>query len=135
MFEKAETKASELEKHHEVVEKWKRKGDELVYSMMPRSVADVLKRGESPLSTCEVKLSICCFSLSIIHVLLLQTFDAVTILFCEIVGLTSETVEETMNVVACLNEVFSCFDELMDKFNTYRVTLERVHYKSLSLYF
>lgn len=60
MFETAETKASELEKHHEMVEKWKRKGDELLYSMMPRSVADVVKSGGSMLSTCQVKLKLIC---------------------------------------------------------------------------
>lgn len=50
-----------------------------------------------------------------------QSFDAVTILFCEIVGLTSETVEDAMQVVATLNTAFSCFDGLVDKFNIYKV--------------
>lgn len=54
MFERAEQRASELEKNYEIVDTWKRRGDELLYSMMPQSVADVLRGGKSPLSTCEV---------------------------------------------------------------------------------
>lgn len=45
-----------------------------------------------------------------------------TILFCELVGFISETVAETMHVVTAMNAAFSCFDELMDKFNVYKVS-------------
>ena len=51
----------------------------------------------------------------------MQSFDCVTVLFCELVGFNSNTVQDAMDVVTCMNAVFSCFDELMDKFNVYKV--------------
>lgn len=52
---------------------------------------------------------------------LFQAFDAVSILFCELVGLTSSTVKETLTVVETMNKVFSCFDDLMDYYKVYKV--------------
>ncbi|KAJ8974759.1 hypothetical protein NQ317_019163 [Molorchus minor] len=102
MFDKAEQRSDELGKSYELLDTWKRRGDDLLYSMIPKPVADRLRTGQSSLSTCE-------------------SFEAVSILFCELVGLTSKTVKETMVVVTTMNAVFSCFDELMDKFNVYKV--------------
>ncbi|KAJ8919156.1 hypothetical protein NQ315_012142 [Exocentrus adspersus] len=102
-FDKAEQRSNELEQSYELLDKWKRKGDDLLYSMIPKPVADRLRTGKaSSINTCE-------------------SFEAVSILFCELVGLTSTTVKETMVVVTTMNAVFSCFDELMDKFNVYKV--------------
>lgn len=42
-------------------------------------------------------------------------------MFCELVGLTSSTVEETMTVVSIMNNVFSLFDTLMDQHGVYKV--------------
>lgn len=50
-----------------------------------------------------------------------QNFDAVTIMFCELVGFNSTTVEDAMELVSTMNAVFSCFDSLMDTFNVYKV--------------
>lgn len=54
MFDKAEQRSDELEKSYELLDKWKQRGDELLYSMIPKTVADRLRSGTSPLSTCEV---------------------------------------------------------------------------------
>lgn len=54
MFDKAEQRAQELETNYQLLDEWKCKGDELLYSMIPRTVADRLRNGCSPLSTCEV---------------------------------------------------------------------------------
>lgn len=54
MFDAAENKADELSKSYQLLDEWKRKGDELLYSMIPQTVADRLRKGESPMSTCEV---------------------------------------------------------------------------------
>jgi hypothetical protein len=35
---------------------WKKCGDDLLYSMIPRSVAEQLRAGESTLSTCKVRI-------------------------------------------------------------------------------
>ncbi|KAK9885019.1 hypothetical protein WA026_009246 [Henosepilachna vigintioctopunctata] len=102
MFDKAEQRSTELENNHALLDTWKRRGDDLLYSMIPRSVADRLRSGDSPLSTC-------------------QTFDSVTIMFCELVGFNSTTVEDAMELVSTMNAVFSCFDSLMDRFDVYKV--------------
>lgn len=44
-----------------------------------------------------------------------------TILFTELVGFNSDTVQDAMDVVSCMNEIFSCFDEQMDNFDVYKV--------------
>lgn len=54
MFDKAEQRATELESNYALLDKWKRRGDDLLYSMIPKTVADRLRAGHSPLSTCEV---------------------------------------------------------------------------------
>lgn len=46
----------ELEKNHKLLEEWKERGDRLLFSMIPQSVAEQLQRGESPLSTCKVRM-------------------------------------------------------------------------------
>ncbi|RZC39378.1 soluble guanylate cyclase 89Db-like [Asbolus verrucosus] len=102
MFDKEAQRSDELERSYELLDTWKRRGDDLLYSMIPKTVADRLRTGSSPLSTCE-------------------SFEAVTILFCELVGLSSETVKDAMQVVSTMNTVFSCFDALMDKFDVYKV--------------
>ncbi|XP_045483815.1 soluble guanylate cyclase 89Da-like [Harmonia axyridis] len=102
MFDKAEHRSEDLEKNYELLEQWKEKGDDLLYSMIPKTVADRLRSGTSALDTCE-------------------SFDAVSILFCEIVGLSSETVKDAMDVVSTMNSVFSCFDSLMDTCHVYKV--------------
>nr|XP_022904933.1 soluble guanylate cyclase 89Db-like [Onthophagus taurus] len=102
MFDAAENKADELSKSYELLDAWKRKGDDLLYSMIPKTVADRLRKGESPLSTCE-------------------SFNSVTILFGELVGFNYSTVEDAMGVVSHMNAIFSGFDELMDKFHVYKV--------------
>lgn len=55
-----------------------------------------------------------------------QSFDSVTIMFCELVGFNSATVKDAMDVVCSMNAVFSCFDSLMDKFNVYKVSIHEV---------
>ncbi|XP_044761356.1 soluble guanylate cyclase 89Db-like [Coccinella septempunctata] len=109
VFDKAEQRASELETNYALLDTWKRRGDDLLYSMIPKSVADHLRSGHSPLSTC-------------------QSFDSVTIMFCELVGFNSSTVQDAMELVSTMNAVFSCFDSLMDRFNVYKVeTVGRIY--------
>ncbi|XP_044728645.1 soluble guanylate cyclase 89Db-like [Chrysoperla carnea] len=102
MYERAEQRSIELERNYDLLESWKRRGDELLYSMIPKPVADRLRHGQNPLSTCE-------------------SFDSVSILFCELVGFNSDTIRDVMDVVTSMNSIFSCFDALMDKFNVYKV--------------
>lgn len=54
MFERAEQWSQDLEDNYEQLDKWKRKGDSLLYQMLPKSVADQLQHGQSTMNTCKV---------------------------------------------------------------------------------
>uniref|UniRef100_A0A8D8S3Q7 guanylate cyclase n=1 Tax=Cacopsylla melanoneura TaxID=428564 RepID=A0A8D8S3Q7_9HEMI len=105
LCEKAEQRSDELEKSYEELDKWRKCGDDLLYSMIPKSVAEQLRAGESTLSTC-------------------KTYDNVSIMFCE-VEITStkslSSVHEVMDFVKYMNQVYTTFASLMDRFHVYKV--------------
>lgn len=77
--------------------------DSLLYQMIPKPVADRLRRGEPAISTCEV-------------------FDAVTILFSDVVGFTRICSQiSPMEVVSMLNAMYTQFDQLSEKHEVYKV--------------
>lgn len=47
MFEKEEQRSDELETSLKLADSWKRQGDELLYSMIPRPVAERLRSGKN----------------------------------------------------------------------------------------
>lgn len=53
MFEKEEQRSDELETSLKLADSWKKQGDDLLYSMIPRPVAERLSLGQSPMATCE----------------------------------------------------------------------------------
>ncbi|EZA52930.1 Soluble guanylate cyclase 89Db [Ooceraea biroi] len=109
MFERAEQRSTELENSYALLDRWKNKSDELLYSMIPQTVADRLRAGASSLSTCE-------------------SFESITVLFCELCDFDYSTIEAAMDIVLSMNAVYSCFDTLMDQFNVYKVeTVGRVY--------
>ncbi|KAK7865585.1 hypothetical protein R5R35_010116 [Gryllus longicercus] len=103
LFERAEERSGALERSLRLLDRWKRRGDELLYSMIPRPVADRLRSGGGdPLDTC-------------------QAFEAVSVLFCELEGLRAGGLQGAMDAVTSMNAAFSCFDELTDHFGVYKV--------------
>lgn len=54
LFDKEAQRSDELEKSYELLDTWKRRSDDLLYSMIPKTVADRLRSGDSSLNTCEV---------------------------------------------------------------------------------
>lgn len=132
MFERAEQRSTELENSYVLLDRWKNKSDELLYSMIPKTVADRLRTGTSPLNTCEVRNGLPNFRLhkfrpsissNNFKILYLQSFESITVLFCELCDFDYSTIEGAMDIVLSMNAVFSCFDTLMDQFNVYKVRL------------
>nr|ACC95433.1 soluble guanylyl cyclase beta-3 subunit [Lymnaea stagnalis] len=77
--------------------------DALLYQMIPKPVADRLRRGVPSVETCQV-------------------FDNVTILFSDVVGFTTICSQITpMEVVSMLNAMYTQFDQLSESHSVYKV--------------
>ncbi|XP_071830658.1 soluble guanylate cyclase 88E-like isoform X3 [Apostichopus japonicus] len=96
-------KSAQLEESMKKLDQEMKRTDSLLYQMIPRQVADKLRRGEPATSTCEI-------------------FREVSILFSDVVGFTTICSRiNPMAVVSLLNAMYTKFDKLSEELSVYKV--------------
>lgn len=79
----------------------KLKAEELLYQFVPKSVASLLKEGQSVVP---------------------EAFDCVTVFYSDIVGFTSLSSESSpMEVIDFLSDLYLCFDETLENYDIFKV--------------
>ncbi|CAL8141637.1 unnamed protein product [Orchesella dallaii] len=102
-LDQEQQKSKKLEESMKKLDDEMKRTDELLYQMIPKQVADRLRKGESSVATCEV-------------------FEKVTILFSDVVTFTDICSRITpMQVVSMLNHMYSLFDQLTERNGVYKV--------------
>ncbi|KAA0703388.1 Soluble guanylate cyclase 88E [Triplophysa tibetana] len=101
-LEQEQQKFAQLQEIIKKLDEEKKRGDSLLYAMIPKAGADRLRKGITALETCQV-------------------FSDVTILFSDVVSLNEICIPITpMQVVEMLNEINIVFDTLSEKHKVYK---------------
>ncbi|XDV40411.1 hypothetical protein PO909_009503 [Leuciscus waleckii] len=109
-LDQEQQKYAQLQEIIKKLDEEKKRGDSLLYAMIPKAVADRLRKGITALETCQV-------------------FPDVTILFSDVVKFNEICIHiSPMQVVDMLNEIYIVFDTLSEKHNVYKVETIRDAY-------
>ncbi|CAL2049549.1 unnamed protein product [Caenorhabditis brenneri] len=96
-------KSRNMRENMNKLKKERRRTDKLLYQMLPKSVANQLRHGESAVACCE-------------------RFDSVTILFTDIVEFTKMCSSLTpLEVIEFLKVIYTNFDKVIDQHGVYKV--------------
>lgn len=121
-LDQEQQKSKKLEESMRKLDEEMRRTDELLYQMIPKQVADRLRRGENPIDTCEVMEELCATRTCLTGILLnpfsaaIKMFNSVSILFSDVVTFTEICSRITpMEVVSMLNAMYSIFDTLTER--------------------
>lgn len=72
LYERAEERSEQLQHTYELQGEWKKRGDDLLYSMIPTAVANSLRTGTDPVDTCQVIFCLIYFKIkdlsTIVHI-------------------------------------------------------------------
>ncbi|XP_072572225.1 soluble guanylate cyclase 88E-like isoform X2 [Paramormyrops kingsleyae] len=109
-LDQEQQKYAQLQEIIKKLDEEKKRGDSLLYAMIPKAVADRLRKGITALETCQV-------------------FPDVTILFSDVVKFNEICIHITpMQVVDMLNDIYIVFDTLSEKHHVYKVETIRDAY-------
>uniref|UniRef100_UPI00398EF35B soluble guanylate cyclase 88E-like n=1 Tax=Pristiophorus japonicus TaxID=55135 RepID=UPI00398EF35B len=109
-LDQEQQKYAQLQEIIKKLDEEKKRGDSLLYAMIPKVVADRLRKGVTALETCQV-------------------FPDVTILFSDVVKFNEICIHiSPMQVVDMLNDIYIVFDTLSEKHNVYKVETIRDAY-------
>ncbi|MGD1712475.1 adenylate/guanylate cyclase domain-containing protein [Dapis sp. BLCC M172] len=101
MFERVSTEIYQRQQAEKILLAEQEKSESLLLNVLPKTIAEKLKEGRKDIA---------------------EGFSEVTILFADLVGFTelSEKINP-VELVDLLNQIFSCFDELTDKYNLEKI--------------
>nr|KAI8759969.1 soluble guanylate cyclase 88E-like [Biomphalaria glabrata] len=102
-MEKQTAWSKQIEETLQKLDKARQQSENLINSMLTKSIADRLKQGDNAVSTCE-------------------SFPQVTILFSYLVRFSDICTEGTpMQVVECIQNVTEVFDKIVDRYKLFKV--------------